>query len=183
MTAEGLDPVKFIELEYLLDLATRRTAGRIQAKAASLQVGSAWIDGFPQAFDAHYLAQAANVVPKLADQIISSRAVAGRQAQEAEGLRAEVKALQSQLAAANRERENARAALRETRQLVRTLKRKAKAKKRAKVDQVVCEVIRYRVIHVPATWLAQDGRLYELVYIPDQVVLTNPVQAPQDFCP
>src|SRR6266852_4295300 len=86
----------FSELDYLLDLAARRTPGRIQARAASLQVGTHTIEGFPKETDAHYLAQAANMLPKVVSELLATRTVVGNQAREIAALREELLRAQGQ---------------------------------------------------------------------------------------
>src|SRR5258706_2589608 len=115
MALPSLEISSPVEFEYLLDLATRRTPGRILAKAATLQVGSKWIEGFPQPVDAHYLALAANVVPKLVDQVMATRALLDAQVAETVALRAQVVALQDKLTAVQEEGMTAQSALQEAR--------------------------------------------------------------------
>ncbi len=153
------------EFEYLLELAARRTPGRILAKAGALQVGSHRVDGFPQAVDAHYLAQAGNVLPTLLPQLINARALAHEQSEEIAALRAEILDLECQL-------EETQTALHKAKRLIRRLQKKVEAKPQVKVKVESREIIRYRVSVVPAAWLGTDGHLYELAYLPDQLDAT-----------
>src|SRR5258706_879165 len=172
MALPSLEISSPVEFEYLLDLATRRTPGRILAKAATLQVGSKWIEGFPQAVDAHYLALAANVAPKLVDQVMATRALLDAHDVETNALRAQIAALQDQLAVAQRDSVTAQNALQEARGVIRKLKRQVQQRVRKKVEHIVREVVRYRVVNVPASWLAPDGHVYEIVQLPDALEVT-----------
>src|SRR5258708_3731709 len=157
------------EFAYLLDLAARRTAGRILAKATSLQVGSHRVDGFPQAVDAHYLAQAGNILPTLVPQLINTRTLAHEQSQEIAVLRGQVLDLERQLVKAQADDQETQAILRKARRLIRRLQKKVATKPEVKVKFESREIIRYRVSVVPAAWFGPDGHLYELTYLPDQL--------------
>jgi hypothetical protein len=157
------------ELAYLLDLAARRTPGQIRARAASLQLGSNQIDGFPQAVDAAYLAQAATVLPKLVAQLLSIREVVREQVEEISALQLQVASVQQQLETTYKERELVRATLRRARRQIRRLKRQTNSKPKViRVSTPPKEVVYYRTVKAPASWLAPDGHQYELVYAPQQ---------------
>jgi hypothetical protein len=165
------------EFAQLLDLAARRTPGQIRARAASLQLGGSQIDGFPQAADADYLAQAANVLPKLVAQLLSARGVVQDQVEEIGKLRLAQRSLQEQALAAQREYETLQALLRRARRRIRQLKRQVNV--RPKVIQVSParqEVVHYQTVKAPATWMAPDGHQYELVYVPQQPDVTEGLQ-------
>jgi hypothetical protein len=178
----------FLELDYLLDLAARRTPGRIQAKAASLQVGRYTIEGFPKETDAHYLAQAANMLPKLVSQLLATRTIVDNQAREIAALREELSRAQGQgvaddnmadqaeaiallqdeifglrdeLAVAYQNHDKALKTLQEARRSTQQLKRQPRNKPQVIVEQ--------RVVEVAKTWIAPDGHCYELVCLPNQL--------------
>ena len=155
MTALSKEAGHASEFDDLLDLAARRTPGRIQARASSLQVGSYAVQGFPKEADAHYLAQAGAVLPRLIQQLITARAVVQEQAQEVVSLREEILNLSSLLVAAYEERDQARNALKGVQNRLHTLRRKQSISAREE----------RRVVEVPARWVAPDGNAYELVFL------------------
>src|SRR5579859_4684631 len=160
MTALNKAPGRSSELDYLLDLAARRTPGRVQARLSSLQVGSSCVDGFPTETDAHYLAHAANLLPNMVQELKISRAMAQEQAAALAALREEVLSLSGLLEHAYQERDQARKALKSLRSLLWALRKQLKAK--PSVEPVV------HVVAVPASWFAPDGHAYELVLLGDQ---------------
>ncbi len=148
-------------------MAISDTAG--DSEASYLQVGSHRVDGFPQAVDAHYLAQAGNVLPTLVPQLINTRALAYEQSQEIAVLRVQVLDLERQLEEAHAQHLETQTALHRAKRLIRRLQKKVEAKPEVKVKVESREIIRYRVSVVPAAWLGPDGHLYELAYLPDQL--------------
>jgi chromosome segregation ATPase len=161
------------EWEFLLQLRSSRTPGRIQASGKTLMFGGYRVRTFETEIDAQYLAEAANNVLKLIYLLMRAKTAIQKHLNKIAELRTTLAQVKQDLAD---ERSQRQLLQDEVRQLRKQLSQKGmRPKTRAKHNTANKPQPRTEDAdtQAPRIWQGANGQVYQLIFTGDELSLTE----------